>query len=108
MFCRGSFTLPHGYDKYNDDFLAHPPSRVHIKVYETIVKMPESIYFELAPKHEIYEELFSDSLPDKDDIGLYFFPDFSHRFTSQPWIFRWPDKLTYAWLSFSYLLIFYL
>ncbi|GJX37607.1 zinc finger, RING/FYVE/PHD-type containing protein [Tanacetum coccineum] len=94
-YWKGSFTLPHSYQKYNDIFLAHPPSRVHNKVYETIVKMPEEIYFELAPNHDIYMELFSDSLPDKDDIGLYFFPSFSHRSEESVTItdFLWSNNL---------------
>ncbi|GJY55552.1 hypothetical protein Tco_0454667 [Tanacetum coccineum] len=78
-YWKGSFTLPHGHGNFDNIFLAHPPSMVHNKVYETIVKMPEEICFELAPNHDVYMELFSGSLPDKDDIGLYFFPSFSHR-----------------------------
>ena len=67
--------------------MAHPPSRVHMKVYEAMMNMPESINFELAPQ-ELYMEMFSDSLPNKDDIGLYFFPSLKKRFESKPYIIR--------------------
>ncbi|PWA89968.1 zinc finger, RING/FYVE/PHD-type [Artemisia annua] len=89
-YWKGNFTLPNDYGKYNDEFLAHPPSRVHIKVFETTVKMPKSISFELAPNRDVYMELFSGSVPDKDDIGLYFFPS-SHSMTIAD--FLWSKNL---------------
>ncbi|PWA89967.1 zinc finger, RING/FYVE/PHD-type [Artemisia annua] len=77
-YWKGSFNLPNGHENLNDVFMAHPPSRVHMKVYEAMMNMPESINFELAPQ-ELYMQMFSDSLPNKDDIGLYFFPSLKKR-----------------------------
>lgn len=78
-YWKGSFYLPNGHESFNDAFKAHPPSSVHNKVYETLKKMPENIYFELVPKHEVWTDMFPDYCPDNDDIGLYFFPRFKKR-----------------------------
>ncbi|KAJ9560058.1 hypothetical protein OSB04_005218 [Centaurea solstitialis] len=75
----GSFYLPKGHESFNDVFKAHPPANVHKKVYAALKKMPESIHFELVPKHEVWMDMFPNYCPDNDDIGLYFFPRFKNR-----------------------------
>ncbi|KAK1427230.1 hypothetical protein QVD17_15913 [Tagetes erecta] len=72
-YWKGSFHLSNWPQKFNDAFKAHPPSRIHYKVHETLMKMPENICFELVPHHEIRLEIFP---ADRDDIALYFFPRF--------------------------------
>ncbi|CAK9147974.1 unnamed protein product [Ilex paraguariensis] len=58
----------------SDGIQAHPPSRVRCKVYEFSKKMPEVLQFELVPRINLWTDLFQDDCPDKEDIGLYFFP----------------------------------
>lgn len=80
MFYRGIFYLPNGHEKFNDAFKAHLPLSVHFKVYDTLMKMPKDVYFELVPNHDIRMKVFLGDCPDKDDIGMYFFPRFKKRF----------------------------
>lgn len=79
LLYRGCFHLPNWPQTFNDAFKAHPPSRIHYKVHETVMKMPENICFELVPNHEIRMEIFP---ADRDDIALYFFPIFKRWFAS--------------------------
>lgn len=83
LFCRGNFFLPNGPETFNDAFKAHMPSKVHYKVYPIVLKMPDILSFKLVPTHEVWMEIFPGYIPDRDDIGLYFFPIFKKRFTSQ-------------------------
>ncbi|KAI7751798.1 hypothetical protein M8C21_024743 [Ambrosia artemisiifolia] len=91
-YWKGCFYLPNGSQKFNEAFSAHPPSRVHYKVYETVKKMPESIYFQLVSNHDIRADIFP---ADRDDIGLYFFPMFSRRSENDVSIidFMWRNNL---------------
>nr|XP_043635260.1 uncharacterized protein LOC122606475 isoform X2 [Erigeron canadensis] len=41
-----------------------------------VKEMPEHLYFQLVPRHEVWMGIFPDNTPDTDDIGLYFFPKF--------------------------------
>lgn len=78
-YWKGTFYLPKEYENLNAAFKAHPPSCVLKKVYDTIKKMPDNIKFELIPIHEIWD-IFQGYCPDRDDIGVYFFPRFKNRF----------------------------
>ncbi|KAJ0805146.1 putative chromatin regulator PHD family [Helianthus annuus] len=75
-YWKGCFYLPNGTQTFNEAFTAHPPSRVHYKVYETVKKMPERIYFQRVSYHDLRMDIFP---ADRDDIGLYFFPMFKKR-----------------------------
>ncbi|KAI7739658.1 hypothetical protein M8C21_031099 [Ambrosia artemisiifolia] len=91
-YWKGCFYLPNGSQKFNEAFSAHPPSRVHYKVYEIVKKMPESIYFQLVSNHDIRVDIFP---ADRDDIGLYFFPMFKRRSENDVSIidFMWRNNL---------------
>ncbi|KAH0660626.1 hypothetical protein KY285_029237 [Solanum tuberosum] len=52
---------------------AHPPSRARRKVYEFSGLFPDTLKFELVPHGDIWESLFNNHIPSKEDIGLYFF-----------------------------------
>ncbi|MFS7912150.1 hypothetical protein Hanom_Chr02g00126481 [Helianthus anomalus] len=75
-YWKGCFYLPNGTQTFKEAFTAHPPSRVHYKVYETVKKLPERIYFQRVSYHDLGMDIFP---ADRDDIGLYFFPMFKKR-----------------------------
>ncbi|XP_027773757.1 uncharacterized protein LOC107022396 [Solanum pennellii] len=52
---------------------AHSPCRVRRKVYEFSGRLPDTLKLELVPRGDIWASLFSGYIPDKEDIGLYFF-----------------------------------
>ncbi|KAI3513342.1 hypothetical protein L1887_20673 [Cichorium endivia] len=79
-YWKGSFYLLNEHEKMNCAFKAHPPSTVHNKVYETLKKMPENMYFELVPIYQVWEDICRGYCPDKNDIGLYFFPRFKNSY----------------------------
>lgn len=74
---KGSFKLKD--EEASDGFWAHHPAKVRRKVYEFSKKMPEVIEFELLPCQDFLMDIFQGDCPDKDDIGLYFFPRNSER-----------------------------
>ena len=41
--------------------------------------MPQVLHFELVPSKPILNNLFNDYIPDRNDIGLYFFPGAGER-----------------------------
>ncbi|XP_015166918.1 uncharacterized protein [Solanum tuberosum] len=57
----------------NSCIKAHPPSRARRKVYEFSGLFPDTLKFELVPCGDIWESLFNNHIPSKEDIGLYFF-----------------------------------
>lgn len=57
----------------NSFIQAHPPSRVRLKVYEFSRILPDTLKFELVPHEDIWESLFNNHIPSKEDIGVYFF-----------------------------------
>ncbi|XP_057464422.1 uncharacterized protein LOC130754268 isoform X1 [Actinidia eriantha] len=57
----------------NDEFHAHPPSKVHRKVYAFSKEMPKVLQFKTLPRKNVWTDIFQDDCPDADDIGLYFF-----------------------------------
>ncbi|WMV34677.1 hypothetical protein MTR67_028062 [Solanum verrucosum] len=59
---------------------AHPLSRVRRKVYEFSGFVPDTLEFELVPHGDIWESLFNNHIPSKEDIGLYFFASEKKRF----------------------------
>uniref|UniRef100_A0A3Q7GX49 AIPP2-like SPOC-like domain-containing protein n=1 Tax=Solanum lycopersicum TaxID=4081 RepID=A0A3Q7GX49_SOLLC len=52
---------------------AHSPCRVRRKVYEFSGRLPDTLKLELVPRGDIWASLFNGYIPDKEDIGLYFF-----------------------------------
>lgn len=58
---------------------AYPHSRVRKKIYEFSKEMPEVLQFESVPSETFWKSLFNESIPDKRDIGLYFFPRVGER-----------------------------
>ncbi|XP_042041689.1 uncharacterized protein LOC121787125 isoform X2 [Salvia splendens] len=53
---------------------AYPPLQVYRKIFDISKKMPQVLHFELVPSKPILNNLFNDYIPDRSDIGLYFFP----------------------------------
>ncbi|WMV34676.1 hypothetical protein MTR67_028061 [Solanum verrucosum] len=51
----------------------NPPSRARRKVYEFSGLFRDTLKFELVPRGDIWESLFNNHIPSKEDIGLYFF-----------------------------------
>ena len=68
----------------NDGFHAHPPSKVHRKVYAFSKEMPKVLQFKTLPRKNVWSDIFHDNCPDADDIGLYFFSSNSQRCVSIP------------------------
>ncbi|XP_019069702.1 uncharacterized protein [Solanum lycopersicum] len=64
----------------NSFIQAHPPSRVRLKVYEFSRILPDTLKFELVPHEDIWESLFNNHIPSKEDIGVYFFASEKERF----------------------------
>ncbi|XP_055815256.1 uncharacterized protein LOC129885061 [Solanum dulcamara] len=64
----------------NNCIQAHPPSRVRRKVYEFSCLLPDTLKFERVPHGDIWESLFNNHIPGKEDIGLYFFTSEKERF----------------------------
>ncbi|KAH0658842.1 hypothetical protein KY285_027388 [Solanum tuberosum] len=54
----------------NSCIQAHPPSRVRRKVYEFSGLVPDTLKFELVPRGDIWESLFNNHIPSKEDIEL--------------------------------------
>lgn len=57
-----------------DGIQAHPPCKVHSKVYELAQQLPKSLDFELLPRLKLWSDLFKADAPGGLDIGLYFLP----------------------------------
>ncbi|KAL9239451.1 hypothetical protein vseg_013773 [Gypsophila vaccaria] len=55
-----------------DGVQAHPPCKVHRKVYNLSKQLPETLHFELLPRLNFWGDLFEDDAPCALDIGLYF------------------------------------
>nr|GMC74172.1 uncharacterized protein LOC109193588 isoform X1 [Ipomoea batatas] len=55
-------------------FQAHHPLRVHRKVCEFSMLLPEILDFKLVPRGNLWAKLFHDYCPTREDVGLYFFP----------------------------------
>nr|GMC71958.1 uncharacterized protein LOC109193588 isoform X1 [Ipomoea batatas] len=55
-------------------FQAHHPLRVHRKVCEFTMLLPEILDFKLVPRGNLWAKLFHDYCPTREDVGLYFFP----------------------------------
>ncbi|XP_031105785.1 uncharacterized protein LOC116010493 [Ipomoea triloba] len=53
---------------------AHHPLRVHRKVCEFSMLLPEILDFKLVPRGNLWGKLFHDYCPTREDVGLYFFP----------------------------------
>jgi len=66
----------------NSCIQAHPPSRVRRKVYEFSRLLSDTLEFELVPRGDIWESLFNNHIPSKEDIGLYFFSSEKERSAS--------------------------
>ncbi|XP_022885163.1 uncharacterized protein LOC111401589 isoform X2 [Olea europaea var. sylvestris] len=77
----GSFSIHNGFRHWtlSDPIQAHPPGKVHRKVYEFSMLLPEVLHFELFPCRELWMNLFQAYCPDGKNIGLYFFPSNSER-----------------------------
>ncbi|CAI9753834.1 unnamed protein product [Fraxinus pennsylvanica] len=77
----GSFNIHNGFKHgtLSDPIQAHPPGKVHRKVYEFSMLLPEVLHFELFPCRELWMNLFQAYCPDGKNIGLYFFPSNSER-----------------------------
>ncbi|KAK9748154.1 hypothetical protein RND81_02G039700 [Saponaria officinalis] len=73
---RGRFKITHHDDVLRcrsfDGIQAHPPCKVHRKVYNISKQFPETIQFELLPRLDVWVTLFKDDVPGTLDIGLYF------------------------------------
>ncbi|XP_074317077.1 uncharacterized protein LOC141653265 isoform X2 [Silene latifolia] len=55
-----------------DGIQAHPPCKVHRKVYDLSRQLPEALQVELLPRLNFWTSLFEDDSPGALDIGLYF------------------------------------
>ncbi|KAL8457554.1 hypothetical protein ACS0TY_035425 [Phlomoides rotata] len=74
---KGSFNIQE--DKLNPQIQAHPPFRVHRKVYEFSMKMPDVLHFQLVSAKTCWLNVFNELTPDEKDIALYFFPSVEGR-----------------------------
>ncbi|XP_057805104.1 uncharacterized protein LOC131020357 isoform X9 [Salvia miltiorrhiza] len=73
---KGSFRIlgDHAQKEINHLVQAYPPSPVRKKIYEFSKKMPKVLCFELVSSKPFWNNLFNEHIPDRSDIGLYFFP----------------------------------
>lgn len=55
-----------------DEIQAHPPCKVHSKVYKLSKQFPETLEFEMLPQWNTRISIFEDDIPSELDIGLYF------------------------------------
>ncbi|KAH9609500.1 hypothetical protein KSS87_018713 [Heliosperma pusillum] len=55
-----------------DGIQAHPPCKVHRKVYDLSKQLPGALQVELLPRLSFWLNLFEDGAPGALDIGLYF------------------------------------
>lgn len=51
---------------------AHPPCKVHRKVYRLSKQLPKTLPFEMLPRRKFWVDIFADDVPGGLDIGLYF------------------------------------
>ncbi|XP_021737458.1 uncharacterized protein LOC110703962 isoform X2 [Chenopodium quinoa] len=56
-----------------DEIQAHPPCKVHSKVYKLSKQFPKILPFEMLPRKNSWVDFFEDDVPSELDIGLYFF-----------------------------------
>ncbi|KAG5629625.1 hypothetical protein H5410_001342 [Solanum commersonii] len=66
----GALEFVHG--MLNSCIQAHPPSRVRRKVYEFSRLLSDTLKFELVPHGDIWESLFNNHIPSKEDIDCIF------------------------------------
>ncbi|XP_047973337.1 uncharacterized protein LOC125215817 isoform X2 [Salvia hispanica] len=73
---KGSFRIldDNAQKEINHLVRAYPPFQVYKKIFDISKKMPQVLHFELVPSKPILNNLFNDYIPDRNDIGLYFFP----------------------------------
>ncbi|XP_041997872.1 uncharacterized protein LOC121747816 isoform X1 [Salvia splendens] len=73
---KGSFRIldDNAQKEINHLVRAYPPLQVYKKIFDISKKMPQVLHFELVPSKPILNNLFNDYIPDRSDIGLYFFP----------------------------------
>ncbi|KAL1566354.1 hypothetical protein AAHA92_01974 [Salvia divinorum] len=73
---KGSFRIldDNAQKEINHLVRAYPPLQVYKKIFDISKKMPQVLHFELVPSKPILNNLFNDYIPDRNDIGLYFFP----------------------------------
>lgn len=59
---------------------AHPPCKVHRKVYILSKQLPNALQFEMLPRQKSWLDMFDGDVPSELDIGLYFFPSMTSHF----------------------------
>ncbi|KAL0357446.1 UNVERIFIED_CONTAM: hypothetical protein Scaly_1430300 [Sesamum calycinum] len=72
---KGSFCIHNDlkHAELNLQIEGRSPSQVHRKVYRFSKQMPEVLHFELVSSKNFWKIFFQEYLPDRRDIGLYFF-----------------------------------
>ncbi|XP_057517298.1 uncharacterized protein LOC130798373 [Amaranthus tricolor] len=59
---------------------AHPPCKVHRKVYILSKQLPNALQFKMLPRQKSWLDMFDGDVPSELDIGLYFFPSMTSHF----------------------------
>ncbi|KAL0364718.1 UNVERIFIED_CONTAM: hypothetical protein Sangu_0569400 [Sesamum angustifolium] len=75
FYPKGSFCIHDNlkHAELNLQIEGRSPSQVHRKVYRFSKQMPEVLHFELVSSKNFWKIFFQEYLPDRRDIGLYFF-----------------------------------
>uniref|UniRef100_A0A803L9I0 AIPP2-like SPOC-like domain-containing protein n=2 Tax=Chenopodium quinoa TaxID=63459 RepID=A0A803L9I0_CHEQI len=73
---RGTFQITNDVGLCNifNDIQAHPPCKVHRKVYQVSKQFPKTLALNMLPQRDYWVDIFEDDVPGELHIGLYFLP----------------------------------
>uniref|UniRef100_A0A803M0U0 AIPP2-like SPOC-like domain-containing protein n=1 Tax=Chenopodium quinoa TaxID=63459 RepID=A0A803M0U0_CHEQI len=73
---RGTFQITNDVGLCNifNDIQAHPPCKVHRKVYQVSKQFPKTLALNMLPQRNYWVDIFEDNVPGELHIGLYFLP----------------------------------